>query len=204
MAARGARNCGAVLLLAAAAPWWLGCAAFPTRAEQWQNLLSPDAMTHWHPTPTYASAPPWTLADGVYGGQDSWVAYDEAFGDFVLECEFLFSGKVEGGIVIRGDATSAEPWKSGYELDIDWAPDREHGHIHFPVLPEPYVGQALFRVGEWHAVRIQARRDRVAVTLDGRDALRFENGQFARGQIILEGHADGVKYRNLRVQRLAP
>ena len=114
----------------------------------------------------------------------------------------MFSGKGEGGIALRGDKNSNRPWESGYELDIDWAPDREHGHIHFPVRPKPYTGDALIDVGRWHSLRIEAMGVRVTVFLDGKQVLTFRDTEFAQGNICLEGHVDGVKYRKLTVSAL--
>ena len=163
-----------------------------------QYLFSPEELPRWHVTPGYENQKPWRFKGGAYEGFDSWAAHPGVFGDFVLEVEILFSGK-EGGVVIRGDKDSREPWTSGYELDIDWAADRQHGHIHFPVKPKPYCGDALIDVGKWHAVKVRAAGERVTVFLDGEQALQFTDAEFSKGQICLEGHAGGVKYRNLRV-----
>ena len=122
--------------------------------------------------------------------------------DFTLECDFLFDGTGEGGIAIRCDVDAEYPWRQGYELDIDWAPGRKQGHIHFPVKPEPYVGNALIDVGKWHTVRIEALGPKVTVALDGRNVLQFSDSSFLSGHICLQGEEGGVKYRNLRVTPL--
>ena len=168
-----------------------------------EDLLAPDRLSRWQPTPRYRDKEPWTLADGVYQGHGSWIGYAEVYGDLVLECEFLFADQ-QGGIVIRGDRDSTEPWASGYELDVDWAGGRTQGHIHFPVSPKPYPGEALFEPGTWHALRIEARGPRVTVSLDGKQAISFTDDRSRRGHICLEGEEGGVKYRNLRVRRISP
>ena len=170
-----------------------GCRLLPW--DSGPNLLVTERMGQWR----VMGRTPWVLADGVYEGQGSWVAYAEPFEDFVLECDFLFDGKAQGGIVIRGDRKAMHPWKSGYELDIDWAKDRKQGHIHFPIYPEPYAGEALFEPGEWHTVLIEAKYQTVAVFLDGKEVISFTDDRFAKGHICLEGERGGVKYRNLRV-----
>ncbi len=165
----------------------------------WQDLLAPEAMDGWRLTPTYRGAKPWKLADGAFEGTDSWIGHERLLGDFILEGELLFNGRSQGGIVIRGDRDAAAPWVGGYELDIDWAPDRKHGHIHFPGYPEPYAGSALLEVGRWHRFRVEARGTKVRVALDGRQAIRFTDDRFRYGHICLEGESGGVKYRRLRV-----
>jgi hypothetical protein len=139
------------------------------------------------------------------------VGHAEALEDFVLEAEFLFDGSGQGGIVLRGDREAPETWKAGYELDIDWAADRKRGHLHFPVNPASYKRQELlFDVGKWHALRVEARGPHITVTLDGKETIAIEGGEFPRGQICLEdgpcqvaGHSGPhVRYRSLRVRRL--
>ena len=165
-------------------------------------LFSPEELPRWKPTPGYENAPPWRLRDGAYEGFRSWVAHPDVFGDFVLEVEVLFVGKGEGGIVLRGDADSREPWNSGYELDIDWAADRKHGHIHFPGKPKLDVGEAPIEVNQWTPVEIRAKGENVTVYLKGQRVLSFTDAEFRKGNICLEGHTEGVKYRKLRVRPL--
>lgn len=145
---------------------------------------------------------PWTLADGVYRGHWNWVGYAAILEDFILVCDFFFDGKGEGGIAVRADPNSKSPWRDGYELDIDWAGDKKKGHIHFPGNPKPYIGEALFDAGKWHTVRIVAEGKSVTVFLDGQQSLQFESGQFMKGQICLEGHETGVKYRNIVLTKI--
>lgn len=122
--------------------------------------------------------------------------------DFTLECDFLFDGTGEGGIAIRCDVDAEYPWRQGYELDIDWAPGRKQGHIHFPGNPKPYIGDVVFEVGKWHTVRITAKGNTVVVHLDGKEALQFQSDQFTKGCIGLEGAETGVVYRNIMLTEM--
>jgi hypothetical protein len=47
----------------------------------------------------------------------------------------------------------------GYEPDIDRAKDRKPGPIRFPVMLEPYVGDARFKVGKWERMHVRADRE---------------------------------------------
>jgi hypothetical protein len=189
---------------AAAVAVLASCSALSCGTSPWSDLLVPGEMYLWQTVYGDPSAPPWALADGVYQGAGSWVAYDQQFGDFVMECEFLFDGTAQGGIVIRCDPRAGRPWRNGYELDIDAAGGRGQGHVHFPVNPQPYAGDAVFTVGEWHSVRVEARGPTVTVWLDGTEAIQFTDDAFARGHICLEGTPPaGVKYRGLRVRPIA-
>lgn len=175
-----------------------GCAT--TRDVTQVRLLTPETMAKWSLTPGYANTKPWVLENGVYQGFGSWVAHADVFGDFELTCEFLYTGAAQGGIVIRGNPESRKPWEEGYELDIHSpSNDPSKGHIHFPVRPRPYGGNALFELRKWHAVRIIAKGPSVVVFLDGKEALAFTDAEFSQGSICMEGEKDGVKYRNLTV-----
>ncbi len=177
-----------------------GCTA--TDGGSQVDLFGPENRVQWQPTRGYEARKSWVWEDGVFRGLNSWVGYPQEFSDFVLECDILFKGKGEGGIAIRSDRTSDRPWDVGYELDIDWHGDRKHGHIHFPVHPQPYRGSALIDVGKWHAVRIRAEGPHVVVFLDGEQVLEFTDDEFASGNICLEGNEGGVKYRNVKVSSL--
>ncbi len=177
-----------------------GCARMDRAKGPWLELLDPARRALWQPAMGFERVPPWTLADGVFEGRGSWVCHQKQFSDFVLECEVLFLDS-EGGIVIRADAGPA-PWESGYELDVDWAGDRWHGHIHFPGWPKPYAGEALIEPGRWEHVRIEAVGPSVTVWLNGKRVIHFEDDRFLEGNICLEGSRGGVKYRKLRVRPL--
>jgi len=172
----------------------------PPSADEGIDLLSPEQVPLWQPTSGFEQSPPWTLVDGKYFGHGSWVAYPEEFADFVFECEFLYDGFGQGGIVIRGDGRSRMPWRNGYELDIDGTRHPDLGHVHFPGRPDPYPGEERFKTGEWHKVTVEARGDTVRVWLDREFAIEFVDDQFRQGNICLEGPQGGVKYRNIRIR----
>ena len=60
-------------------------------------------------------------------------------------------------------------------------------------------GEALFTVGVWHAIRVTADGPKIVVWLDGKQVLQFADDPYASGQICLQGEADGVLYRNVKV-----
>lgn len=200
-----------------------GCAAIG-KDTAYRDLLTPSEMPNWKATAWRADVEPWTLADGVFGSTGRivadpdtpecfahWVGHADVFDDFILEFEFLFDGSGQSGVVLRGDREAAKTWEVGYELDIDRTADGKAGHLHFPVNPKPYTGkELLFTVGEWHAVRVEARGPTITVMLDDKDTLEIVDDAFQRGQICLEdgpcekaGHTGShVKYRNMRIKTL--
>jgi hypothetical protein len=176
-----------------------GCASQP----ETQDLLTPTEIGAWRIGAHSYNQTPWSLDSGVAYGYGSIIGSPRTYDDFVLECDFLYDGRNEGGISIRSDVDSIRPWTVGYELDIDRAPDNINGHIHYPVKPKPYSGDAVFQPGVWHQVRIEARGPHVVTFLDGRKVLEFTDDEFTRGQICLQGEELGVKYRNLRITPIA-
>ena len=163
------------------------------------QLLGSEEIANWRIV--FGPETPWSLDEGAYRGHDNWTGYGPVPDDFVLECEFLFDGKGEGGIAFRCNLDAEYPWRQGYELDIDWASDRKQGHVHFPGNPQPCVGEARFEVGKWHAVRIVAKGDSVTVFLNGKQVLAFQDAEFKSGQLCLEGHETGVVYRNITLTK---
>jgi len=179
------------------------CTANPGFRGEWVDLLSTDLLPKWHAAVGYEERRAWTMAEGEYYGYGSIVCYQEPYTDFELQAEFLFDGRGEGGIQIRGNQTAIRSWELGNELDIDVVGDDSgRGHIHFPVNPKPYGGDAQFVLGRWQQIHVEATGPRVTVRLHGTEVLTFEDGGFLTGQICLQGEKDGVRYRNLRVKRL--
>ena len=108
--------------------------------------------------------------------------------------------------MIRGDRTSNEPWKSGYEIDIDG--DDKGGQIGLWTDHEIAVWRVDERarhgkllVGRWHKVRVEARGEYIEVFLDGTKVIAFQDAAHRRGNICLESENESVKFRNLVVVR---
>lgn len=164
------------------------------------ELFDSENIVRWKPTPGYENQVKWMLKDGIFKGSNSWIGFPEVYDDFCFETDILLEGKSEGGIVIRGDYNSREPWNSGYELDIDRTSDGKQGNVRF-WHPEHATEQGAFPLNEWHTVRIEAKGNTITVYLDGRKVINFSDTQFSSGTICLEGHAGGVQYRNARIGR---
>jgi hypothetical protein len=183
------------ILLPAAAVIIAGCASQPKP----EALLTPEMMSAWRIGPHSIEQTPWQLVNGVAYGQGNIIGSPEIYEDFILECDFMYDGRNEGGITIRSSIDSIRPWTVGYELDIDRAPDNVQGHIHYPIKPKPYSGQAVFEPGVWQHVRIEAQGPHVVTYLNERKVIEFTDGEFAKGAICLQGEKYGVRYRNLEI-----
>ena len=52
-------------------------------------------------------------------------------------------------------------------------------------------------------MKVEAKGQDVILALYGKEVLKFTDEEFSQGNICLEGHTDGVKYRNLKVTPIA-
>ena len=155
----------------------------------------------WKPTKAFAGIEKWSFNDSAFEGSDGWIGYSRMLGDFVLEGDFLYNGKSQGGVLLRGDRDAWFPNLSGYEMDID-ADMPGSGHISFPFRPQPNPGIVAFPNGEWQHFSITAVGQDISVKLNAKDAIRFRDDHYRYGQICLEGEKGGLRYKNLRVQKL--
>jgi hypothetical protein len=155
----------------------------------------------WKLTKAFAGIEKWGFKDSTFEGSDGWIGHSRMLGDFVLEGDFLYNGKSQGGVLLRGDRGAWFPNLSGYEMDID-ADMPGTGHISFPFRPQPNPGIVPFPVGEWQHFSIKAVGQDIAVKLNNKEAIRFRDDHYRYGQICLEGEKGGLKYKNLKVQKL--
>jgi hypothetical protein len=155
----------------------------------------------WRLTRSFAGIEKWSFIDSAFEGSDGWIGHSRIFGDFILEGDFLYNGKSQGGVLVRGDRDAWFPCLSGYEMDID-ADMPGSGHISFPFRPQPNPGIVQFPVGEWQHFRIKALGQNIAVKLNGKDVIRFRDDHYRYGHLCLEGEKGGVRFKNLKVQNL--
>lgn len=179
-----------------------GCSSSEITLRPARELFSPKEMLKWRVAAGYEKSKSWTLQAGEFWGHGGVVGYEDVFSNFVLEFEFLFTGEAKGGIAIRGDRTAQPVWDSGYKLEIDWADDRKAGQIRIPAKPEIDAGKARFKLGRWRTVKVEAVGSRITVYFGRKKVLEFEDDEFAKGQICLQGEKDGVRYRNLKITLL--
>ncbi len=172
----------------------------PGRAKPAPCISLMDSSS-WKLTKAYRSLPKWSFRDSILEGSDGWIACTMVLADFVLEGDFLYNGESEGGVLVRGDAEAWLPWLHGYKMDID-ADMPGTGHIHFPYRPQPSPGLVQFPNKAWQHFSIRALGQEFSVKLGGKEVIKFRDDHYRFGCICLEGQKGGIRYRNLRVQKL--
>jgi Domain of Unknown Function (DUF1080) len=180
---------------------WAAGAQKPAPKQKPAPFVSLMDSSAWKLTKAYRSIQPWKCTDSLFEASDGWIATDAVWGDFVLEGEFLYNGKSQGGVLVRGNREAWIPWLHGYEMDID-ADMPGTGHIHFPFRPQPNPGVVQFPVDIWHAFSIRAAGQDISVKLDGKEVIKFRDDHYRYGSICLEGEKGGLRYRDLRIQKL--
>lgn len=209
----------------------------PAAADaEWVSLFDGASLAGWRAFGGGPAPSAWRAEDGALrfdptGGERGDLIAEGVYGDFELELEYRISECGNSGVFYRaaeGDGL-AFPWQTGPEYQVldDCHPDAQYPSHTAGSLYDLYVptADAARPAGEWNAVRIVVRGDRVEHWLNGervveaevgsadwdarqaaskfRDPASFPGfGTYAEGVVGLQDHGDDVWYRNLRLRPL--
>jgi hypothetical protein len=159
-----------------------------------------------------ASAAPeyWTAKDGVLIGKSDakktgsilWTTKD--YGDFVLESEFLYNGKIDSGFFLRNESEQIQLGISGsLKRDMTCSPYIGKKKCY----PVAAVGvDLLLKEGEWNQMKIEVKGKKYTVTLNGKQVLEYTtDAEPVDGPIGLQLHPGvemEIHFRNLRLTAL--
>lgn len=152
----------------------------------------------------------WTVVDGrlranlpnskqakscAYAGSDRW-------GDYVVEFDVLGMRGVDKGVAVRVDGD-----RRGIGFDL--RSDRYNDIVMYRGYEHCASAAVTNRNGVWYHVRIEVRKNRYRVFVDGTPAIDFtdETNSRPRGRIALAAYAGGVgecevMYDNVEVRAL--
>jgi hypothetical protein len=200
----------------------------------WKSLFDGKSANAWRQYRGKGLPPQWRIANGELqlhdrGGKlgDGIVTNDQ-FGDFELALEWRISPGGNSGILYRVSEDHAPPHDSGPEMQIlddaryptpKTPADRRAAACYDLFAPSPKVTVVA---GEWQAVRIVARGNRVQHFFNGQKVVDYEIGspawrdrvarsKFAkvstyakesRGHILLQQHGYDVAFRNIKIRVL--
>jgi len=147
----------------------------------------------------------WTFSKGVVTGQSNkkkegsilWSA--AKFKDFVLECDFRFSGSIDSGIFLRSSTDQIQIGVSRM-LGRDMTGSPYIGTIgNYPV--EASGVKNLLKEGEWNHFRISVKGAHYLVDLNGKQVLDYTSSTSSKeGPIGLQVHPGvdmKIEFRNV-------
>ena len=174
-------------------------------------------LTGWH----VMGPSDWHAEDGILWteGKGGWLRSDRRYADFVLRIEYRTSKGSVSGIFLRS-AEQGNPAFTGLEValvDDAGQPADLHstGAVYGAVIPLYSVGR---KTGEWNQVEISCIDRHLTVYWNGNriHKIDFDDPAFVfaekrplsrvprEGYIGLDGHANRVDFRNLRIEVLKP
>lgn len=158
-------------------------------------LLDARHRDGWH---YYGRQSPVIADDAVTlpGGGRSFYWYEQrSYSDFILRVEFKVSSSLtNSGIFIRSPSIPGNGW-GGYEVEILGVRTGS-----FPFGAGSSSQSALLRYNDWNTMEIKAVAQEIVVTVNGRHAGRFPNGNVLAGYIGLQQDEGSVQFRSVRIK----
>jgi hypothetical protein len=155
--------------------------------------------------------PFWTVKDGVLTGvidekqTGSMLKTEKSYKNFIIEFDARIEDPMDSGLFMRTPALQMQIGKS-ISLKKEMT-----GSFYVNKLKYVEAGQAkdavkLLKHGEWNTIRLQAKGDTFTVWLNGTQASRYTNPEYAdAGPISVQVHpkiGGKVEFRNMRVAEL--
>jgi hypothetical protein len=222
--------------LAAAQPAKNGDTAKRTDASaEWISLFDGKTLKGWKQVQGESK---YEVRDGAIVGivtegvpVNSFLITEQAYGDFVFECEFKADAGINSGVQFRSAEPDGVKQKRvyGYQFEIDPTPRALTGGLYEEgrrgwFVPEKNNGEPRdafnrkhgdhFKPGQWNTMRIEARGNHIKTTLNGHLLADYidkdEDVRIKRGFFGLQVHSTKnpelfgkeVRFRNLRLQKL--
>lgn len=182
-------------------------AAFATSATPVfaEGLFKGTDLTGW----TVNGADYWTFTGNVLTGKSdatkkaSILWSDAKFKDFILECDFRFSGDIDSGVFLRGTNDQIQLGTSrSLKRDMTCSP--------YIGTVGKYTAEAtgvkeLLKEGEWNHLRIAAKGSHYLVELNGKQVLDYTSETASKeGPIGFQVHPGvemKIEFRNVDLAR---
>lgn len=202
-------------------------AAPAARRGGWERIFDGTTLGGWRGWRQPSGAKGWAVEDGAISrvGEGGDILFDRELGDFELRLEWKVAPGGNSGIFWHASETTTYPWEGAPEmqvLDDALHPDGKQAETSaganyaLHAAPRGVVKAA----GEWNAVRLRVRRNRVEQWLNGRRVVAYtlgddewkrrvaaskfkdmpKYGTFPRGYLVLQDHGDRVWFRNVELR----
>lgn len=183
----------------------------------WKNLFDGKSLKGWHQLngkATYEVVNGTIIGSTVKGEPNSFLATDEAYGDFILEID-LKVGNMNSGIQIR--SLSKPEYNNGrvhgYQVEIDPSDRAWSGGIFdearrgwmYQTEMNPAAKKA-FKKGEWNHYRIEAIGPVFRTWVNDVPVAYMVDDMTLKGFIALQVHAvkgeggESIQWKNIRIQ----
>jgi len=184
------------------------------KKEALQSIFNGRDLAGWKaPDPN----PFWKVVDGVLVGENdeakkgSMLWTDKSYRDFVLECEARWSGEIDSGFMFRKSADGKRQLQ--VQLGVSRSQKRDltgsfyiGGKEKYPEAGQVKPLEKFLKPDTWNKYRIEAKGDLFTVWLNGKQAVKYANTNYATaGPIGLQIHPGlpmKVEFRNLRLKEL--
>ena len=154
--------------------------------------------------------------------QNTFLATEETYGDFILELEFKVDAKTNSGVQIRSESRSDvnDGRVHGYQIEIDPSPRAWTGGLYdesrrgwlYPLEMNPPAQQA-FKAAGWNTMKIECIGPSIRSWINGVPAAHVIDDMTPEGFIALQVHApypggaeedQKVWWRNIRIPHREP
>lgn len=180
----------------------------------WTPIFNGKDLTGWKaPQPN----PFWKVVDGVLVGENdeakkgSMLWTEKSFRNFVIECEARWSGEIDSGIMLRKSADGKRELQM--QMGISRSQKRDltgsfytGGKEKYPEAGQVKDLEKFIKLDAWNHYRLEARDDTFTVWLNGKEAVKYVNANYAAaGPIGLQIHPGlsmKVEFRNVRLKAL--
>ncbi len=159
----------------------------------------------------------WKVVDGVLVGENdpankgSMLWTEKSYKDFVFECEARWSGEIDSGILFRKANTGKRELQ--VQLGVSRSQKRDltgsfftGGKEKYPAAGEVKNLEKFIKPDVWNKYRLEAKGDTFTVWLNGKEAVKYGNTNFAgSGPIGVQVHPGlpmKVEFRNVRLKPL--
>lgn len=160
----------------------------PTTTEDgWRAIFDGKSLDGWE---LFGGEPDdWRVLNGILTGtgiKNRLIYTREAFEDLHLRVEARLSDKGNSGVYIR--ATGDDRYSTGYEAQLAYPNSPGRGGMNIGgVWGHGAFDEDLVKPGEWFSLEIEAIGPRITLRVNGRQTVSFEDGEFTKGHVALQG-----------------
>ena len=169
-------------------------------ADGWILLFDGETLFGWRPV----AKADWTVRDGtihVGSGEQGLLRTTTQFTDFAFKADFLCDADTNSGVFLRTSPAPDNLKRDCYELNI--AP----GDNPFPtgsLVQRTEADAVAESSGSWRTLEATVLGGKVAVALDGKRVLEYDDPDpMGRGFIGLQHNQGEIRFRNVKLKPLA-